>query len=83
MKRYPMVLVRWIDSSSRAGWQNRKKATRQMGAKDAQCVTAGFLLRKSKNRLILALNMADTGEAGHLMSIPRVAIKRVRKLKRG
>lgn len=81
MKRYPMVEVHWADSSFFGGWERRKAVVKQLAAKDLTCVSAGYLLHESKDRLVLGLSLSASGNACDLMLIPRSAITRVRRLK--
>lgn len=68
------VLVEWIDSVQSIGWGELHEPS------DLTCWSAGFLVSKTKDRVTLALNW-DGAEHGMTMEIPRVAVKKIRKLK--
>ena len=72
-KEYPAVEVEWIDSINSGGWREVPKS-------DMSCRSVGMLVEKSKDRIILAQNNSAFC-AGHYTEIPRIAVKRIRKLK--
>ena len=77
-KKWPKitpVVVRWVDSTSTSGWN--VKPTAKM-----ECVTVGNLLTRNKRRVAIALNKSCYGD-GEIMEIPTVAVKDIRRLKRG
>ena len=70
------VLVIWIDSAyHEAGWELIDEA-RALTPK--RCISVGFLIRKTKKRLVLALSITE-GQAGGLLVIPRCAVLSVKR----
>lgn len=74
--KYQPVIVNWIDSFGSSGWGKDPKEDYNLN-----CQTVGFLIRKSKDRVFLALNLAATGTIGDTIQIPLVAVKKIRRLK--
>lgn len=72
-----VVLVEWDDSSAVAGWQPQFDPTRL----STWALSAGFVHHEDTNYLTLALNRSH-GADGHFCKIPKVAIRKVRDLKR-
>ena len=68
------VLVEWIDSVHSTGWSPVREPS------DMRCVSAGFLVAKTADRVTLAINR-DGDRFGHFMEIPRVAVTRIRTLR--
>lgn len=72
------VIVDWVDSAGMAGWHHRHDWAEHTVAK---CRSIGWLLADTKEQITIALNHdRDGGGIGEVMAIPRVAIKRLRKL---
>lgn len=69
------VLVEWIDSMGKAGWVYEHEEA------DTRCTSVGHLVKSDKKSVILALNTAMVGSYGDLITIPRSAVRRIRKLK--
>jgi len=72
VSKYPIVKVIWVDSSARYGWQ----PVVDDDDVPLEVTSVGFLLKKTKERLIMASHAAPDGVHSQ-MHIPRVAIKRV------
>lgn len=68
------VLVEWIDSIGVSGWHHVHEKS------NMNCVSVGHLIKKDTDRIIICLNKNDQ-QHGELMEIPKVAIKKIRKLK--
>lgn len=82
IKKQPdILLIDWIDSCSTSGWQHSNDCKAEMLM---TCQTVGFFVDETKDRLCVGLNRT-TKEGftpfGELITIPKVAIKRKRKLK--
>jgi hypothetical protein len=74
-----IYLVDWIDSAGNPGWKHSDELEISL----AMCQTIGFYVSENKDAIILALNRDITGENlpfGELIAIPKVAIKRKRKI---
>jgi hypothetical protein len=69
-----IVKVKWIDSMGTAGWGEGDSS-------DMRCCTVGILHKKTKKSVIIALNQSAYGR-GHFIEIPKVAIKKIKKLKK-
>ena len=58
---YPMVRVRWVDSSTRPrGWW-RIDALTPLADENLDCLTVGLLIDKNKKLLRLAVSITDDG----------------------
>lgn len=68
------VIVSWIDSVQSIGWGELHEPS------DLTCVSTGFLVSKTKDRITLALNW-DGAEFGMFMEVPLVSVKKLRRLK--
>lgn len=78
-KAMPIVEVEWIDSSCDAGWgdvDGPKAEDHDLG-----CATAGYLVRKTKDRVVIALSQSSSSNLGDTMHIPRCAIRKMTILK--
>lgn len=73
MKR---VEVKWVDSCSPERYWNY-----EVDGKPDHIVTVGFLVKKHKKTLVICASSGSGGSKGGWMTIPRVAVKSVRKLK--
>lgn len=79
MKPY-LVEVEWIDSAFHRGWSDADTKRKEMSY--SVCRTAGFLIARDKKCLKLAMNSGDNHQSfGDGITIPTVAVKRVRRLK--
>jgi len=74
----PLVEVEWVDSASTDGWH----AHPPEGV--LTCWSCGYLVSKDKSTIVLALNCSEeqsNNSFGNFMSIPTVAVVKIRKLK--
>jgi hypothetical protein len=71
------VEVHWIDSQAFSDWQ--QKPVMQKWDEDLSCVTVGYLLRVTKERIVLVMSESSTCFAEGL-SIPWVAIIKIGRL---
>lgn len=69
------VVVEWVDSNSTGGWNDNHQPT------DMSCVSVGLLVQELPDRIILAQSREAGGWWGDFIEIPRVAVKKIRKLK--
>ena len=83
--KYPLVEVFWVDSASPAdGWVNPNDVG-LCGV--AHIKTSGFQVRKTTTEITIAQSIHDQDKQpdvsmawGHLITIPRVAVTKVRRL---
>ncbi len=83
-KRFPLVMIEWIDSTMRPmGWEFLS----EMGKfRAARCVSVGWLIRDGKKAKSLALNIAatddnDDGVCG-VTTIPTCCVKKLTVLQK-
>lgn len=78
MAKPEIVYVEWIDSCSAAAsvWNDRKHA-KNLNAD--LCQSIGFLLADRKDEISIASHLGSDQVSGH-MTIPRVAIKKLKRL---
>ena len=79
--KYPLAVVDWIDSAGdNACWIN-KKHIRSMPP--CKCRTVGFILEETKKHITLLQNISDSDEIMGRITIPQVAIKKKKILRKG
>lgn len=81
----PVVEVEWLDAASHRGWRDieeLQKADPQPheGGSFENVRTVGYLCRNDAERVVICQNIAPDGRAAHTMAIPKVWVKRVRRL---
>jgi hypothetical protein len=76
--RLKAVEVDWIDSGERSGWGS---AQTHRGSGPIQCRTAGYLLKRDKQTIVIVLNTNAEGQVGESITIPASCVKKVRRLK--
>lgn len=74
-----LVEVTWIDSSFHRGWGSLDEKSKGMTV--AKCRTVGYLLSRDRETLKIAQSLGDADSAADGIAIPRVAVKRVRRLR--
>jgi hypothetical protein len=78
-KRPQVVMVTWVDSASKDDWIPATDADKVvLGLIDS----IGWLISQDKNyiRIATSVDVSD-GMLGYVLIIPRIAIKRVRRIK--
>ena len=75
-KRRKLVHVEWEDSAFTPGWRSHDHNL----PGTSPCESVGFLLEKSKSRVILAMQVNGDGGYGEAMAIPRSVVKKIREL---
>lgn len=74
---YPLLLVRWVDSTSpRSGWIRLQKWE---GVGSLECVSVGYLISEEANALTLAPHLAypddpEQCQGNGIITIPRGAV---------
>lgn len=69
-----IVEVIWEDSYSRLGWGNIQQAVDEALSHNLRCVSVGYLLEETKNRIVLVQSLALPDLVGTLQVIPRSCI---------
>lgn len=82
-KALKVISVDWIDSSSNGGWMPMKDRAYPLNLK---CSTIGYLIHEDRESVRVSSSIAfDNDEAADsfnaAITIPRVAITRIRRLK--
>ena len=82
VRRVPAVAVRWNDAASHeTGWIKPAEIPKNMlGVKS---VSVGFLLRKSRSEVVLAMNSSENGTYADLMVVPRCLVTSIKRLNLG
>lgn len=71
-----LVLIEWVDSIGSSGWKHDFEQS------DMRCVSAGHLIEKTKDRIIIAMNKSLHADGyGDYMEIPLCAVTKITKLK--
>lgn len=69
-------IVRWIDSSAAHGWLDNRDGV----VKDLNCISVGFLVKKTKTSITLARDKSADYH-GDFITIPMCAVTDIKKLK--
>jgi hypothetical protein len=75
MKR-KLVLVTWIDTAFEPGW----KTSYSTPPTYSVCKTAGYLIEKSKKKVVISMNINEDGGYGECMIFPRGNVKKIEVL---
>lgn len=68
------VIVRWIDSQTIDGWQDRAVDL----SESLLCTTYGYLIAASEDRMVVAQSMSPDGkEVNGQLVIPRLAVQSI------
>jgi hypothetical protein len=79
-KRFlPFVEVTWADSCSSNAWKSHDEALEWHGP--VECSTVGYLFKRDKVGVTLAMSISKTGGVGGLWHVPNGMVKRVRRLR--
>lgn len=79
IRKTPAIYVEWTDSAAIRGWHH--EATFLADASPTKIVSIGYLLKETEDFVSITTSIADTGSAMDVLSIPKVAITRRKKLK--
>ena len=66
--------VVWEDSYSRLGWGDIEQAAEEALSRNLRCVSVGYLLEETKNRIVLVQSLALPDLVGTLQIIPRSCV---------
>ena len=84
--RAPLVLLEWVDAASVTDrWMDREQAIKNGTHYSTDPIRAcGYLIAERKDVLVLALTYNHhNDDVGHVISIPRMAVVEIRRLKVG
>ncbi len=76
-KSVKVVEVHWEDSMSMAGWQNTATVEEFVKNPESDHRSVGYLERRDRRGIFLAMSEGVTGSRGELFFIPRSAVRRV------
>ena len=72
-----IVLIEWVDSNLFHGWVD--KDGESFGV--AECKSVGFLLKKHRSEITLALSRSKQDQVSQCITIPRGCVKSIEVLK--
>ena len=72
---YPLTWIEWVDSSIGSGWR-----ASHHDANIALIHTSGYLVYEDEEQVKLAQSIALNGNISDILCIPRVTIRRRKKL---
>lgn len=80
---YPIVDITWMDASSHSGWMPLEVVDKE--ATLFECHSVGYLLKRSKERVIVAQNLStkSVGKVSDVMVIPAGWITAIKVLRKG
>jgi len=74
-----LVLIQWYDAFGQSGWQDKKP---DHTSKGMFCQSVGFLLRKDKDCIRVALSIEEIGGVGDTLTIPRKMVHKITYLRK-
>ena len=69
-----VVMVEWVDSTSESGWTHDHDLDLSI------CKTVGFLVKKTKDKIVLIQSISDNDNVDNKFAVPRVCIKSIKEL---
>lgn len=78
--KFPVVFVNWIDASTMHGWQDDSGVNEVADLTRKLCLTVGFLVKENPESVVIAQSLDGEMSPCNLVCIPRVALKRVRRI---
>ena len=81
MKPLKPIEVVWRDSSSRPGWGSEKDVGEKAYEPD-HVFTVGYLIKKTKHKLVLTLGSSCWGNYMDILTIPRCSVVTIKELVR-
>lgn len=78
----PFVEVTWRDSHTTAttAWRDMEQAEEYHG-EPCECSTVGYLIKRDRRGITLAMSVTQGGLLGALWHVPRGLVRRVRRLR--
>ena len=77
--KYPLVYITWIDAESDNGWED-ESALDAWIKKERLVHDVGWLVRESKDSVIIVNQLCTDGDTGNRTKIPRGMIKEIKKI---
>lgn len=77
MVKMRLVQVKWVDSALNIGWKSRYSKETSI----SKCKTVGYLVKKNKKQLVIAMSVNDSGGYSEAMAIPIECVKSVKGVK--
>lgn len=82
-KRPPLVELEWLDSIAYPGWRDGNDAAARMDCvDDMRHYTCGYLVKRTREYVAVALSVGWTGNVGDAIQIPRPTITRYTVLRK-
>jgi hypothetical protein len=80
-KKYPLVLIDWIDPWSKGGWSDNPEEVNEAWQHNFACQSVGWLVKEDKEKVMLAASRtANDSQIGDLFLIPRRCINKITEL---
>lgn len=80
MSKDEIVMVRWVDSLRNSAWDKRSVHESMVAS---ECTSVGYLLKDGEEDIIIYQSIdPDTNSVGCSLTIPKVAVREVIKLRR-
>ncbi len=70
--------IKWVDSCFHEGWVSKQSA---LTLPISHCTTVGMIINETKELITVALNASDSNNYGDVISIPRLSIQSIRRMK--
>ena len=77
MRKKPLIVVEWVDSTGSSGWANEESMKK---TEPAHCTNVGWKLESTAKKLVICAGRNDAGEYSDRCTIPRGCIKSIRRL---
>ncbi len=76
-----LVWIKWVDSSSWAGWRDREKFIKEELLKDdLVCESVGWVIHEDRETVTIVKDRASCGSISDVMRIPRKAILEIQEI---
>lgn len=72
-----LVIIEWVDSAFAQGWMDKCVAKTH---KVSNCTSVGVLIQQDSEKITIVQSISDKDSVGDGITIPKVCIKRIRKL---
>lgn len=70
-----LIEIEWVDSTSSTGWEH------DTDLELSTCKTVGYMTRKTKDKIVLAQSVSDSGNVGNKFAISKGCITAIKELK--
>jgi hypothetical protein len=75
------IEITWIDSHSVYGWMSIDNAKEHIKTIDMICTSVGYKFAEDEENLHITISQASSDLIQTIMTIPKLAIKKVKKLR--